>query len=247
MNSVYFPSGVHQKYERDFGCAVLSPWPLEEPRKLVLPHAARVQRSAAVGHLGRRRARGASASACYSVHLPSPLAISGGSRREQLARSRRGRGRRRNGPVVIVGRLRLARQGRGARPGPASPGDARRRRARRASASSASAWLGSSYDHVLAEGCGVAGRGRRRDRRGRTAGASDHRPIWAVLVPARRPGPGRSALDGLAAGGERARPEATMRHRASFSPLVLSAPAAAADRAIPSPEHPRPTSSGRSG
>jgi len=26
MNAVYFPSGVHPKHERDFGCAVLSPW-----------------------------------------------------------------------------------------------------------------------------------------------------------------------------------------------------------------------------
>src|SRR4030042_51427 len=80
--AVYFPSGVHPKHERDFGCAVLSPWPLEEPRKLVLPHGARVSglRRAAVSATvvrGRQRVR------VYSLHMPSPLAISGGARKEQ--------------------------------------------------------------------------------------------------------------------------------------------------------------------
>ena len=57
MNAVYFPSGVHPRHDRDFGCAVLSPWPLGEPRKLVLPHAARVnrlRRSAASAVVTRR-------------------------------------------------------------------------------------------------------------------------------------------------------------------------------------------------
>src|SRR5258705_4492997 len=67
MNSVYFPSGVHPRHKRDFGCAILSPWPLVEPRKLILPHRARVsglQRaatSAIVMH-------GAEAIRVYSVH-----------------------------------------------------------------------------------------------------------------------------------------------------------------------------------
>ena len=83
MNAVYFPSGVHPKHDRDFGCAVLSPWALEAPRKLVLPHGARgsgLRRAATVVTVvrGARRIR------VYSLHLPSPLAVSGGSRREQL-------------------------------------------------------------------------------------------------------------------------------------------------------------------
>ena len=83
MNAVYFPSGVHPKHERDFGCAVLSPWPLEGPRKLVLPHGARgsgLRRSATVATI----VRGAERVRVYSVHLPSPLAISGGSRKDEL-------------------------------------------------------------------------------------------------------------------------------------------------------------------
>ncbi len=83
MNAVYFPSGVHPKHDRDFGCAVLSPWPLEEARKLLLPHAARgsgLRRSATVATV----VRGVLRIRVYSLHLPSPLAVSSGSRREQL-------------------------------------------------------------------------------------------------------------------------------------------------------------------
>ena len=82
LHYVYFPSGVHPKKDKDFGCAILSPWPLENPRKIVLPHGARVS--------GLRRAavaatvvRGTDRLRCYTVHLPAPLSISGSSRREQ--------------------------------------------------------------------------------------------------------------------------------------------------------------------
>jgi endonuclease/exonuclease/phosphatase family metal-dependent hydrolase len=83
MNAVYYPSGVHPKHHRDFGCAILSPWPLVDPRKVLLPHPARVSgliraATSAVVVRGRERVR------AYSVHLPSPQAVSGGSRKEQL-------------------------------------------------------------------------------------------------------------------------------------------------------------------
>ena len=83
VSYVYIPSGIHPKHDRDFGCAILSPWSLEEPRKIVLPHAAR--------GTGLRRAvvvatviRGAQRVRCYSLHLSSPLGISGQSRSEQV-------------------------------------------------------------------------------------------------------------------------------------------------------------------
>ena len=84
MNYVYAPSGIHPKTKRDFGCAILSPWPLEQPRKILLPHGARVTglRRAAVSAtlvMGPRRVL------VYSLHLPSPLGISGGSRKDQVA------------------------------------------------------------------------------------------------------------------------------------------------------------------
>jgi endonuclease/exonuclease/phosphatase family metal-dependent hydrolase len=83
LNSLYVPGGVHPTSGRDFGCALLSPWPLIEPRKVLLPHGARGTglRRAAVGAtllLGGRRLR------VYSVHLPAPFGVSGRARRDEV-------------------------------------------------------------------------------------------------------------------------------------------------------------------
>jgi endonuclease/exonuclease/phosphatase family metal-dependent hydrolase len=175
MNAVYFPSGVHPKHERDFGCAVLSPWPLEEPRKVLLPHAARVsglRRAAASATLvrGGRRIR------VYSVHLPSPLAISGGSRRDQL-RALAADAASADGPVVIAGDFNShGKVGELAKAGftwvTRDVGSTTRFRL-------LGIGIGLSYDHVLAKGLrpGAGAVGLVADNRG----ASDHRPVWAVL------------------------------------------------------------------
>jgi len=178
MNAVYFPSGIHPKHERDFGCAVLSPWPLEEPRKLVLPHAARVS--------GLRRAaasatvvRGGQRIRVYSVHLPSPLAISGGSRKEQL-RALAADTALAEGPVVIAGDFNshgkveeLVKAGFAWVTRDVGP----TARFRLLGIGLASL----SYDHVLAKGlrpvAGPGATGAVADNRG----ASDHKPVWAVL------------------------------------------------------------------
>ncbi|HSD66033.1 MAG TPA: endonuclease/exonuclease/phosphatase family protein [Vicinamibacteria bacterium] len=178
MNAVYFPSGIHPKHRRDFGCAVLSPWPLEEPRKLVLPRAARGThlRRSAVGAVVVRRGQRIRA---YSVHLPSPLAVSGGSRKEQL-RALAADAASAEGPVVIAGDFNshdkveeLAKAGFSWVTRDVGP----------------TAWFrllgfglaGLSYDHVLARGLrraeGAGATGVVADNRG----ASDHRPVWAVL------------------------------------------------------------------
>jgi len=39
MNYAYYPSFIHPHHGRLFGTAVLSPWPLHNPRHVVLPHA----------------------------------------------------------------------------------------------------------------------------------------------------------------------------------------------------------------
>ncbi len=41
MNSILFPGAIHPKTGRDFGNALLSPWPLEDARKLILPGESR--------------------------------------------------------------------------------------------------------------------------------------------------------------------------------------------------------------
>ncbi|MCP4196797.1 MAG: endonuclease/exonuclease/phosphatase family protein [Proteobacteria bacterium] len=38
LNFVYFPASVHSQHGRNFGNAILSPWPLIEPSKLILPY-----------------------------------------------------------------------------------------------------------------------------------------------------------------------------------------------------------------
>ncbi|HEX9186593.1 MAG TPA: endonuclease/exonuclease/phosphatase family protein [Vicinamibacteria bacterium] len=179
MNAVYFPSGVHPKHDRDFGCAVMSPWRLEEPRKLVLPHAARVS--------GLRRAatsavvvRGSERLRVYSVHLPSPLAISGGSRKAQL-RALAGDAAASAEPVVIAGDFNshgkveeLAKAGfvwvtREA-------GDTARFRLL------GIGLAGLAYDHVLARGLRPAPGDDAVGVVADSRGASDHLPVWAVLV-----------------------------------------------------------------
>lgn len=80
---VYFPSAVHPQKKRDFGCAILSPWPLENPLKLVLPHKAfgtKIRRAVTAATV----VRGDERFRFYSIHLPAPLAISAASRREQV-------------------------------------------------------------------------------------------------------------------------------------------------------------------
>jgi endonuclease/exonuclease/phosphatase family metal-dependent hydrolase len=179
MNAVYFPSGVHPKHDRDFGCAVLSPWPLSEPRKLLLPHAARGSglRRAAVSAVVTR---GAERIRAYSVHLPSPFAISGGSRKDELRALARDAAASAE-PVVIAGDFNshgkvaeLERAGfawltRGLGPGT---------RVRLLGIT----WANLRYDHVVTRGLALApgpdALGVVADNRG----ASDHRPIWAVLV-----------------------------------------------------------------
>jgi endonuclease/exonuclease/phosphatase family metal-dependent hydrolase len=178
MNAVYFPSGVHPKHRRDFGCALLSPWPLEEPRKLVLPHGARgsgLRRAAvtAVVVRGEERIR------AYCVHLPSPLAVSGGSRKDEL-RVLAADAATASAPVVIAGDFNshdkvgeLAKAG--------------------------FTWVtkdvgatarfhllgiplaGLSYDHVLVKGLRLAEEPGATGVVADNRGASDHKPVWAVL------------------------------------------------------------------
>jgi endonuclease/exonuclease/phosphatase family metal-dependent hydrolase len=178
LNAVYFPSGVHPKHRRDFGCALLSPWPLEEPRKIVLPHGARgsgLRRSAVAAVV----VRGEQRLTAYCVHLPSPLAISGGSRREEL-RVLAADAATAAGPVVIAG-------------------DFNSHDKVEELAKAGFTWVtrdvgatarfrllgiplaGLSYDHVLVKGLRLLAEpgsmGVIEDNRG----ASDHDPVWAVL------------------------------------------------------------------
>jgi endonuclease/exonuclease/phosphatase family metal-dependent hydrolase len=174
LDYVYFPSGLHPKYDRDFGCAVLSPWPLTEARKIVMPHRSRItglQRVVTVVTLQR----GAGRWRVYSVHLPSPMGISGTSRRDEIDLLVKDASSSPD-PVIIAGDFNSEEAGE------AFVGAGFVWPTRDLPATVRALGVGFRYDHVLARGLRPApdpAAGVVLDNRQ----ASDHCPIWAVLVP----------------------------------------------------------------
>ena len=174
LNYFYFPSGVHPKYDRDFGCAVLSPWPLTEPRKILLPHGARItglRRAVTVATLQR----GALRLRVYAVHLSSPAGLSARARHEQvdilIADAKAS-----PDPVVIAGDFNSEDVGEAfTRAGFAWP-------TRTIGPTTRAYGVGFRYDHVFAHRLrpwGAASVGVVTHNRD----ASDHYPIWALLAP----------------------------------------------------------------
>jgi endonuclease/exonuclease/phosphatase family metal-dependent hydrolase len=169
LQYVYVPSAVHPVPKQDFGVALLSPWPLDDPRKLLLPHQNRtrkLRRSAAVATLrsplGDVR--------IYGVHFESPAGAWGGVRRDQ-ARAVIADAEGWSGPVVVAG-------------------DFNGRSGAKEMAKLGYLWATEEvkntigpfdFDHVVARGlcardepaAGVAPDSNH---------ASDHKPVWAVLA-----------------------------------------------------------------
>ena len=170
MSWVYVPSAVHPVPKQDFGVAVLSPWPLEEPRKLLLPHQNRfrkLRRAAAVATLrsplGPIRV--------YGIHLESAGGAWDRVRRDQ-ARAVLADAAGWAGPVVVAGDF-------NGRAGP------------QVLASAGFSWPTEKvkntagpfdFDHVLARGLCPAGSDAAAAAQDETD-ASDHDPVWAVLAP----------------------------------------------------------------
>jgi len=168
LNYVYFPASHDPKNGRDMGNAILSPWPIEESWKVLLPHPARVNHRARAAVAARLCVDGL-ALRVYSVHLGSPLGIGGGARREQAETVIRD-AQASAEPVVLAGDFNSHGVGQAfAAAGFSWPTERVGR----------SAGL-FSFDHVFLRGLAT--------RRPPTAGveraadkASDHRPVWVVL------------------------------------------------------------------
>lgn len=175
MNWLYVPSAVHPKTDRDFGCALLSPWPLVEPGKVVLPYAALgsgVRRSAVKATVlrGEERLR------VYNVHLPSPLGVTDFARRRQVQALLEDVAEVTD-PVVITGDFNSHGLGE------AFVESGFDWITRDVGSTTKFLFFGLSYDHIFAMGLQTSeddpSFGAVHDNRG----ASDHRPVWALLVP----------------------------------------------------------------
>jgi endonuclease/exonuclease/phosphatase family metal-dependent hydrolase len=171
MNYVYYPAVIHPVAHRKFGNAVLSRWPLEDDTKIPLPHRGRMRKSLRIAVGATMRIPGREPVRVYSVHLETPVAISGSSRRDQAEAILADAALH---PRVIVA------------------GDFNSRGILEQFASRGFRWLTRnvgrtisrfSWDHVAVKGL------RLRDCAsvGALANAgevSDHRPVWADLVDA---------------------------------------------------------------
>ena len=171
VNYVYYPSLIHPVNKDYFGPAILSRWPIERSWKVFLPHEA-------WGRKLRRTATAAIVQAnglrvlVYSVHLETMVKLSEPHRSEQ-ARAVTEDAKGFSGPVVIAGDLNDY---------------AMAARIRQQGYLWTSEWLGPTHlvftlDHILTRGLVPAWPGS-VGVVDQVRGASDHRPVWAVLAPA---------------------------------------------------------------
>ena len=173
LGYVYFPAAVHPAKKRDFGCAILSPWPLEKPLKIVRPHKSfgtNLSRAATAATVvrGDQRIR------VYSVHLAGGLAISYASRREQVQ------------PVIVDA---------GASPEPVIiAGDFNSYGIGEEFTKAGFTWVTRDvgptlhnlffrfrFDHIFAKGLSEAPPSALTGVIQENKKASDHRPVWAVI------------------------------------------------------------------
>jgi endonuclease/exonuclease/phosphatase family metal-dependent hydrolase len=171
LNYVYYPGSIHPTMHRYFGPAVLSRWPIVRSWKLLLPHEGRIRhqrRTATAADIVVR----SQTIRVYAVHLETPSNASDDARADQV-RTVLADAARFSGPVVVAGDFNSY-----------GVGLVLKRRGYR--------WLTAqldpsisifSWDHIFVRGLvsarpdGAAGVVRA------VHGASDHRPVWAVVVP----------------------------------------------------------------
>ncbi len=167
MNYVYYPASLSPKYGRDLGNALLSPWPIEESRKLLLPHPSRILKQGRATVTARVQV-GDQVIQVYSVHLGSPFGASEGDRRRQAAVILAD-AKSFPGPVIVAGDFNSHGIGdRFVADGFAWP-----------TKDVGHSVRGFSFDHIFVRGLRLAGSvaGVARD----VKDASDHRPVWAEL------------------------------------------------------------------
>jgi len=174
LNYVYYPGSIHPTEHKYFGPAVLSRWPITRSWKVLLPHRSRTRHQRRTATAAEILVRGRTIRV-YGVHLETPGGAPDAVREDQV-RTILTDAAPFAGPVVIAGDFNSY-----------GIGLAFTRRGYR--------WLTArldpsisifSWDHIFVRGLaparpvGAAGVVRA------VHGASDHRPVWALVVPEAR-------------------------------------------------------------
>jgi endonuclease/exonuclease/phosphatase family metal-dependent hydrolase len=83
LNYVYYPAAVHPADHRNFGNAILSPWPIEDDVKIPLPHRGRFRKMQRIAVAATVRIHGDLPVRVFSVHLETPASAGPGAKRDQ--------------------------------------------------------------------------------------------------------------------------------------------------------------------
>jgi endonuclease/exonuclease/phosphatase family metal-dependent hydrolase len=170
MNYIYYPGSIHPTRHRYFGPAVLTRWPIEETRKVILPHEGLVRHQRRNATAATVNVRGACVRV-YAVHLETQLRASARERENQVDAILADAATT-SCPVVVAGDFNSWGIGRYfERKGYGWP---------TRQVGNTTAFF--SWDHIFVRGLDLpdsAGAGQLEE----VLGASDHHPVWATLVP----------------------------------------------------------------
>jgi endonuclease/exonuclease/phosphatase family metal-dependent hydrolase len=83
LNYVYYPAAVHPADHRNFGNAILSPWPIEDDVKIPLPHLGRFRKMQRIAVAATVRIRGDLPVRVFSVHFETPAGAGPSAKRDQ--------------------------------------------------------------------------------------------------------------------------------------------------------------------
>jgi endonuclease/exonuclease/phosphatase family metal-dependent hydrolase len=165
MHYVYYPALLHPRTDRNFGNALLSRWPIEDDRKLILPHTSWQLGTQRVAVLGTVRIGGQQV-LVVAPHLGTIVEIFPWGQRDQ-ARVLLDAVEQYS-HVIVAGDFNTSGLGEMfTERGFTWPTDA-----------IGSTHHGWSFDHIFARGFIPVGRGKVKD----VDGISDHKPVWADLA-----------------------------------------------------------------
>jgi endonuclease/exonuclease/phosphatase family metal-dependent hydrolase len=173
LNYVYYPGSIHPTDNRYFGPALLSRWPMTKTWKLILPHEGKIRRQRRTATAAVLEVRGEPVLA-YAVHLETQLKISEEKREDQILTILKDAADF-PGPVVIAGDF----NSEGIGPFLVQHGY----RWLTARVGPSIAFF--SWDHIFMRPSGFLPASRAGAVR-KVHGASDHRPVWAVVFSSRK-------------------------------------------------------------